>query len=98
MQSNDLPAQFVLHMPDEALAPNIPKGLGLVFDCFAKPFPTAGVLVVAGDGRRYVRRFAEAPGGLWLGQAINPAYATLESARDELRVLAVMTGRLGGAV
>jgi len=98
MQKTKLPGQFVLHAPDDALAPRIAKGTGLIFDVGRDPTPGVGVLVEDKTGRRYVRRYAEAPGGSWQAQALHAAYATLEPERDGAVVLAVMTGRLDGNV
>jgi transcriptional regulator with XRE-family HTH domain len=98
MSEVELPERFVLHMPDDALAPNIMRGMGLIFDTSAPPSPGVGVLVAAGDGQRYIRRYAQAPGGAWLAQAINQAYAGLESAPHGLKILAVMVGRLDGHI
>jgi SOS-response transcriptional repressor LexA len=98
MQTADLPGAFVLPMPDDALSPSIARGTRLIFERGGHAVPGVGVLVQTPDGRRYVRRFVEAPGGAWLAQAPNPSYATLHSTQDQLRVLAVMTGRLDGSV
>ncbi len=98
MQMDKLPATFVLAMPDDALAPRVLRGTRLIFDTAVRPQPGTGVLVLDAVGRRYVRRYAEGTGGTWLAQAVHDAYATLESARDGLKLLAVMTGRMDGAI
>lgn len=94
----ELPERFIIAMPDDALAPQLPKGMELIFAKGQKPSPGHGVLVRDGDGRVFVRRYAEAPGGRWLAQATNSAYATLEAERDSLQLVATMTGRLSGLI
>lgn len=49
-------------------------------------------------GRRYIRRYAEGPNGTWLAQALSEGYVSLDSKADGLILLAVMTGRLDGAI
>lgn len=98
MQTEDLPVQFIVEMPDDALAPNVPKSTRLIFDCGAAASPGMGVLVKDAAGRRHIRRYAQGVGDSWLAQAVNPAYATLDSARDGLAILSVMVGRLDGAI
>lgn len=98
MSSDALPAQFVVAMPDDALSPRIARGTELIFEVYREPIIGHGVLVQDNSGRRYIRRYAEGRAGGWVGQAVNSAYATLESERDGLRVLAVMTGQRNGAI
>lgn len=98
LSSKKLPPQFTVAMPDDALAGRVPSGTVLVFSTEARPRPGLGVLVQAGDGRRYIRRYAEAAGGAWLAQATNDAYVSLESERDSLQLLAVMTGKMTGEI
>jgi transcriptional regulator with XRE-family HTH domain len=98
MEMRQLPEQFTLAMPDDALAPTTPRGTGLVFDTRAIPTPGAGVLVQTADGRRYVRRYGEGLGDDWEAQARNPAFVTLQSRRDGLQVLAVVVARHGSEV
>jgi hypothetical protein len=97
MKSDRLPPQFRVAMPDEALD-GLPAGTILLFSCEEKPTIGAGVLVEDATGRRYVRRYAEGTGGRWLAQATRSAYLTLDSERDGLKLLAVMTGRMSGTV
>lgn len=97
MQTKELPQEFVVAMPDDALLPKVARGTKLIFErSDVLPEVGTGVLVEDGAGRRYVRRFGEAPGGGWRAQALNDAYASLESAKDNIRVLAVVVGVLDG--
>jgi transcriptional regulator with XRE-family HTH domain len=92
-----LPARFRLAVPDDALAPSTPKGTVLIFEPAAPPVFGHGVLVEDAAGVRYVRKYAQGPGGRWLAVANNPAYLTLDSA-DGARVLAAVTWRATGEV
>ncbi len=98
MSAAEIPQQFTVAMPDDALAPRVPKGMRLMFERDAKPAIGDGILVEDKRGWRGIRRYAEAPGGAWLAQAINDAYATLHSDRDGLKILAAMTGRRDGSI
>jgi len=93
-----LPNEFVMAVPDDALAPQTPRGILLIFSTLLPPEPGKGVLVEASDGRRYVRRYGEGLGGEWEAQARNDAYVTLKSGRDGLALLAVVSGRMNGDV
>lgn len=100
--ATELPPRFTVDMPDDALVPSVMRGAGLVFEPAGVggplPAPETGILVQDAGGRRYIRRFAEAPGGSWVAQALNPAYATLDAGRDGLVIVAVMVARMGGRV
>lgn len=98
LQSEKLPATFTVAMPDEALSPRIARGTELIFSTTATPAPGKGVLVQDSNGKRYVRRYGEGLAGAWMAQAVNDAYVSLDSARDGLTLLAVMTGRLTGDI
>lgn len=86
----DLPARFRLAMPDDAMAPDTPRGTVLIFDRQRLPAFGAGVLVQDSTGARHVRRYAQAQAGAWRAEARNSAYLTLHST-DGAEVLAVVT-------
>lgn len=92
-----LPPRFRLAVPDDALAPGTPRGTVLIFSTSAQPAFGHGVLVQDAGGSRYVRRYAQGPGGRWVAEARNSAYLTLDSAAG-LQVLAVVVGRETGEV
>lgn len=94
MGLDELPEEFVVAVPDDAMAPAAPRGTRLSFRRGVDAEPGDGVLVQDGAGRRYVRRFAQGRGDAWIAQATNAAYATLDSVEDELTLLAVMTSRI----
>lgn len=92
-----LPPRFRLAVPDDALAPSTPRGTVLIFEPAAPPVFGHGVLVEDAAGQRYVRKYAQGPGGRWLAVANNPAYLTIDSASGA-RVLAAVTWRGTGEV
>lgn len=93
MQSKELPEQFVIETPDDALTPSLPRGTSVVFERASTAQPGDCVLVQDSRGARYMRRYVQGVGGAFKAQAINDAYVTLDSIRDGLRVLAVMAWR-----
>lgn len=93
-----LPQRFVVLVQDDALAPLTPRGVRLIFDTDAAPSPGVGVLIEDAHGNRCIRRYVQAGGDRWIAAASNPAYAPLDSVKDELRVVAVASGRMDGAV
>lgn len=86
----DLPGRFRLAMPDDAMAPDTPRGTILFFEREKLPAFGAGVLVQDATGGRHVRRYAQGPAGSWKAEARNTAYLTLHST-DGLQLLAVVT-------
>lgn len=92
-----LPPRFRMAAPDDAMAPLTPKGTVLIFSTDAEPAFGHGVLVEDATGMRYLRRYAQGPGGRWIAEARNSAYLALDSASG-LRVLAVVIGRETGEI
>ncbi|MEY8688343.1 MAG: hypothetical protein AB9M53_00505 [Leptothrix sp. (in: b-proteobacteria)] len=88
--------EFRVAMPDDALAPKVARGTPLEFDSGKAPRFGEGVLVEDADGRRFVRVYKEDHAGQWRAAPINPAYATLDSDRDGLTVLATLTAVVDG--
>jgi hypothetical protein len=93
-----LPERFVVAMPDDALAPQTPRGTELIMVAGDKP-PRFGVGVLVEDaaGERYIRRLVQGPAGGWIAQARDSAYRSVSSAEGG-RVLAWVQGRMDGAV
>jgi transcriptional regulator with XRE-family HTH domain len=100
LRDADIPQSFRMTAPDDALAPGIPRDTVLLFErhAGARLEPGDGVLVRALDGSMHLRMYAQGPAGGWTAAATHPAYASLDSARDGLAVVAVMTGRMGRKV
>lgn len=95
LKESPLPKYFWTRLPDDAMAPRAGLGKLVCFDSTAVPRPGDGVLVVDGSGDLYFRLYRSAPGGRWTAQALNPVFHDLDSARDELRVLAVLHAEEG---
>ena len=93
-----LPAQFVVTMPDDSMSGSVERGARLYFETAGQPAPGEGVIVGDRSGNRYLRRYSRGSGASWQAQAANPSSDTLDSDRDGLTVLAVMKGRMEGAV
>lgn len=87
----DLPQKFRVAAPDDSMAPRVRAGELLEFDTSLTPRPGDGVLVADDAGRCYFRTFREGRLGQWEAVAENRAFRELDSERDGLRVLAVMT-------
>lgn len=97
LSAASLPPRFRLAVPDDALAPATPRGTVLIFSTTAQPTFGHGILVQAADGSRYVRRYAQAPGGGWLAEARNSAYLDIPG-DSGASVVAVVIGRETGEV
>ena len=93
MQTKELPERFVVETPDDALAPNLPRGTAVVFERASAAQPGECVLVEDSRGARYMRRYVQGIGAAFTAQALNDAYVSLDSGRDGLQVLAVMAWR-----
>jgi transcriptional regulator with XRE-family HTH domain len=98
VSSRELPPQFCLAVPDDALAPRTPRGTVLIFETAAKPQPGDGVPVEDRYGGRHVRRYLPGVGGNWTAGVHNDAYPELQAERDGLEILAAASGRMSGAV
>ena len=93
--NGDLPDEFLIELRDDSMAPLLRLGHVVRFDKRLTPRPGDCVLVRDPHGVSYVRNYVERRPGLWLACATNAAYESLESARDELTVIAVFTGMQG---
>lgn len=91
----ELPASFTCEMPDDALAPNTPKGTPVIFDR-SDQHPAAGIGVLVQDrhGTRHIRTFRPGIGGHWVAWARNEHYLSLESEKHGLLMLAVARHRM----
>lgn len=91
----ELPESFRCEMPDDALAPNTPRGTPVLFDTTdTAPRAGVGVLVEDAHGARYIRVFRPGIGGQWTAWARNENYPTLDSASNGLILLAVARHRM----
>ena len=87
-----LPEVFEVAVPDDAMSPRVRAGQTVIFDTREKARPGDGVLVSDSDGAWFFRLYRQGRGGAWEAHAENPAYQTLDSVRDGLTVLAVLSG------
>lgn len=93
VNTKDLPTLFSVAMNDDSMAPRVRAGDKLVFNTSIanNPRPGDGVLVKDMADEVYFRLFRSGRQGHWEAHAMNPAYAALDSERDGLRILAVLT-------
>ena len=94
--SEDPKGTFYAEIPDDAMAPRVRAGNECFFRTGLTPRPGAGVLVKDAAGAVHFREYREAAGGAWEAHATNPAYRTLHSQADGLRVIAVLRGVMRG--
>lgn len=92
-----LPEEFSLAAPDDAMAPICRAGRHIVWNRNRKPTPGAGILVRDGNGEHYVRRMHQGrEPGAFRAVPLNPAYRELDSTADALVIIAVWDGLRGG--
>lgn len=95
MSSDQLPAEFETELPDNAMAPEAPRGTRCIFVTDTTPEPGDWVLLRDGDGALYCREYRALRGTHWEAHAVNSAFLPLDSVRDRLRVVAVFDGQRG---
>jgi hypothetical protein len=95
--SGAIPSEFILAMPDDALAPQTERGTRLLFVSGQTP-PRFGVGVLVRDtaGNLHVRRYVQATIGGWRADARNTAYQSF--AATECTIVAWVQGRFDGTV
>ena len=93
----NLPARFSVTVPDDALAPRLVRGYGVVFDSTKTPRDGDGVCVVDGVGEAYLRIYRDTRDGYFEAVALNAAYRwpIFDSKIDQrLRVVGVLVSVL----
>lgn len=86
-----LPRLFRLPMPDDAMKPKAPMGRWVAFEVATTAEAGRRVLVRAGDGRVYFRKYKLLEtGGRWAAMPDNDSYPPLYSDSDGLAVVARM--------
>lgn len=86
-----LPPVFRVQMVDNAMAPRAGAGAWVQFSSTESARPGDGVLVRDALGNPYFRQYRAGRPGCWEAHADNSAFAPLDSERDGLEVLAVLT-------
>lgn len=92
MKAEALPEVFRVEVPDDAMADRVLKGHLVKFSTTIEPRAGDGVLVEDSTGAWFFRLYSPGAQGRFSAVAKNPAYQTLDSERDGLRVLAVLIG------
>lgn len=93
-----LPSRFMLEVQDDSMTlldpPSMRPGDFAIFAAADTAVP--GTVVLVADGRQhvYIRKVQQRTPAHWLAVARNPAYQTLDSVGDMLRILAVQVGGL----
>jgi len=95
----DLPPRFSLTILDDSMVlldppPSMRPGDLAIFSPATSATPGAIVLVADQHDNVYIRRYAQRTPGRWQAIARNDAYQSLDSAADQLRILAVQVGGL----
>jgi transcriptional regulator with XRE-family HTH domain len=94
MLGDKLPATFRCKVPDDANAPEHPKGLELVWSTTKAPQIGSLVIVRDAHGQTHVRQYRQGKTpGQWVAAASSAAFATFDSQADGLTVLAVAQWR-----
>lgn len=91
MKTKVLPPAFRLVANDDALAPKILRGTGLIMAAGHSAQPGQVILVQRGNGERHLRRYAVGADQAWRARAPNEDFPTYDSADDpDLTMLAVL--------
>jgi hypothetical protein len=95
LMSTDLGDEFETALPDNAMAPDAPKGARCIFVTGIEPQAGDWVLAFDADGNYYCREYRLLKPGRWELHAMNSAFLPLDSERDGLEVVAVFDGMRG---
>lgn len=95
MTREDLPQEFETELPDNAMAPDAPRGARCMFVTGVQPEPGDWVLLRDQAGALYCRAYVLSRPGQWEAHALNPAFLPLHADRDGLQVVAVFDGMRG---
>lgn len=92
MKRDDLPDVFLVEVPDDAMSDRVRKGNTIKCATDQAPRPGDGVLVSDSTGAWFFRLYSPGAQGRFAAVALNPAYQSLDSERDGLKVVAVLIG------
>lgn len=91
-----LPPLFTLELSDDSMAPEMPAGTTVVLDSTLRDAQAGdAVLVVDRERTPALRIFRPRKPGHFTAAPLNDSFAALDSAADELQVLAVKVGQWG---
>lgn len=99
LSAKTLEEEFRFALPDDAMAPDHPRGLHIIFSTTRPAKPGRLVLVQIGDDQLQVRRYTQGrTADHWLAVPDQPrGYASYDSAVDNLRIRGVMRGTYDAA-
>ena len=93
MASIEVPALFRTILPDDALAPDYPRGSEVVWTTKRRAIPGRIVLVIDQHGMAHARECRQGREPTrWIAAAVNPSYVSFDS--GEVRLVAVFKGML----
>lgn len=86
----NMPTEFRTFAPDDALAPRLRAGQVVTFDRSLSPRAGDAVLLEDRTGARHIRIYRPVV-GRWEAHALQPDWPVMDSERDGLVALAVLT-------
>jgi phage repressor protein C with HTH and peptisase S24 domain len=87
-----LPDLLEATLQDDSMEPRFHAGQRVRFDKRVQPKPGHGVLVADRAGRCFFRKYGGGLPARWKAHPLNDAYEPLDSERDGLQLVAVLTG------
>lgn len=91
----ELGPELETQLPDNAMAPEAPRGTRVIFVTGVDPEPGDWVLVRDDAGNHYCREYRQVRPGQWEAHARNPGFLPMDSERNGLSVVAVFDGMRG---
>lgn len=91
VMADKMPTEFRTIAPDDALAPRLRTGQVVTFDRNLSPRAGDAVLLTDRTGSNHIRLFRPVV-GRWEAHALQPDWPVMDSERDGLKVVAVLTG------
>jgi hypothetical protein len=95
IMQEDLPPEFQTALPDNAMAPDAPRGTRCIFVTDATPQPGDWILVSDAEGHIHCREYRVVSPGRWEAHAIHRAYLPMHSEEQGLTIIAVFDGMRG---
>lgn len=95
LEMRDLRGAFCVQAQDDSMAPVIKRGATVDFDGSLEPRTDDVVLLKDGGGVWYIRTYQQGPRKRWGARPENGSFLAMDSERDELEVIAVLTAVRG---